>query len=450
MQSFTPQFFITLKYYNKELFYKDLAAGILVGIISVPLSIALAVSSGVSPNFGINTAIIAGFLISFLGGSNVQISGPATAFVPVIFSISNKYGTDGLIIATIMAGILLIFMGLCKLGTMIKLVPYTLITGFTTGIAVSVLLKQHKELLGLTLTKTPTNNIEVIIEYIHSIGSINIATCCIGILSIIIISSNFPKQITKYVPSSLIAIIIGSCIVHFLNLTSVTTVGSIYQDLNIKFFHFAMPSLLDIEIIKNLTEPALSIAIFAGIEALLSATMADGMIGTSHKPNVELIAQGSANILSAFLGGMPATAAIARTATTIKNGGRTPIAGIIHAITILIIMLLFMTLAKKIPLACLSAILIVVAYNMGKWSVFRKIYRAPKNDTSLFLTAFITTVTLGTTNAIKIGLLFTGFLFIRNITIKISDLIHTYKNGILKEISTSHNENVNIGQKAWN
>jgi SulP family sulfate permease len=413
-QRLTPKLFTTLKNYNADQFYKDCIAGILVGIIAFPLAIALAVSSGVNPEMGINTAIVAGFIVSFMGGSRVQIGGPTAAFVPIVFNIVNNYGIEGLIIATVMAGILLIIMGFCKLGIVIKYIPYPVITGFTSGIAVSILIKQIKELLGLTLTKTPAETIELITTYIQNLHNIDVPTFTIGITSLLIIFTlvKYAAKFNKYIPPSLIAIIITSFIVYYFDLDSIATVGSVYQDLNTDIFHFSLPTI-NITMIKNLIEPAFSIAVLAGIESLLSAVIADGMIGSRHRSNAELVAQGVANVCSACCGGIPATGAIARTATNIKNGGRTPIAGIVHAITVLIIMLLCIPLAKMIPLTCLAAILITIAYNMGEWQVFRDIYNAPKSDASVFLATFILTVIFDLTIAIKVGLILAAFLFIR-------------------------------------
>lgn len=414
-QSLTPKLFTVLKNYSFAQFYKDCTAGILVGIIAFPLAIALAVSSGVNPEMGINTAIVAGFLISFLGGSRVQIGGPTAAFVPIVFNIVSQHGIDGLIVATIMAGILLVIMGICKLGIVIKYIPYPVVTGFTSGIAVSILIKQCKDFFGMALDITPSDTIELISAYIHNATNINLATLFFGVLSLIIIIGlvKYAAKIIKYFPPSLAAILIVSAIVHYFNLNSIPTVGSVYQDLNANIFHFNIPCHLNLYLMKELLEPAFSIAILAGIESLLSAVIADGMIGGRHRSNAELVAQGVANIFSAFLVGMPATGAIARTATNVKNGGRTPVAGIIHSLAVLIIMLLCMPLAKLIPLSCLAAILIVVAYNMGEWQVFRDILHAPKSDAFVFLATFILTVIFDLTVAIKVGLILAAFLFIR-------------------------------------
>ena len=348
-QRLTPKLFTVLKDYTKEQFYQDCTAGILVGIIAFPLAIALAVSSGVSPEMGINTAIIAGFIISFLGGSRVQIGGPTAAFVPIVYNVVNQYGIDGLIIATMMAGAMLIIMGFCKFGVVLKYIPYPVVTGFTSGIAISILIKQLKEFAGITFDKIPDASIDLIVAYIQSANNIHIFTFLIGILSlaIIIILMKWPSRITKYIPPSLIAIIVSSFIVWFFEITSVATVGSVYKDLSFNLFHLTIPSNINMVMIKQLIEPAFSIAILSGIESLLSAVVADGMIGGRHRSNAELIAQGVANIFSACFGGIPATGAIARTATNVKNGGKTPIAGIVHSFTVLMIMLLCMPLILK-------------------------------------------------------------------------------------------------------
>lgn len=451
-QRLTPKLFTVLKDYNSEQFYKDCSAGILVGIIAFPLAIALAVSSGVSPEMGINTAITAGFIISFIGGSRVQVGGPTAAFVPIVFNIVNQHGIEGLIIATMMAGILLVIMGFCKLGVVIKYIPYPVVTGFTSGIAVSILIKQFKELLGLTFDKTPGETIELVTAYIQNLHAINIPTISIGIMSllIIVILVKYATKINKYIPPSLIAIIITSYIVYAFDLTSVATVGSVYKDLDADIFHFNLPSQIDITLIKELMEPAFSIAILAGIESLLSAVIADGMIGGRHRSNAELIAQGVANICSACFGGIPATGAIARTATNVKNGGRTPIAGIVHAITVLIIMLLCMPLAKMIPLTCLAAILIIVAYNMGEWQIFRDIYNAPKSDASVFLATFVLTIIFDLTIAIKVGLILAAFLFIKRMAdvTEINQLVNFEEGDELSDTSTRLNIYKQLGDQA--
>lgn len=413
--SLTPKLFTTLNDYNASQLYKDCTAGILVGIIAFPLAIALAVSSGVSPEMGISTAIIAGFIISFLGGSRVQIGGPTAAFVPIVFNIVNQHGIEGLVIASIMAGILLIIMGICKLGVAIKYIPYPVVTGFTSGIAVAIFFQQIKEFFGLTFANASTDTMDLLLIYLRNLSNINIPTFTIGLLAlgIIIILTKHTNKITKYIPASLIAIIVTAIIVAHFQLTSVATIGSIYPELKANIFHYNIPTNFNFKIIQELLEPAFTIAILAGIESLLSAVIADGMIGGHHRSNAELIAQGAANICSAAFGGMPATGAIARTATNVRNGGRTPIAGIIHAIVVLIITLICMPLAKKIPIACLAAILMIIAYNMGEWQTFRNIFHAPKSDALVFLTTFILTVIFDLTIAIKVGLILAAFLFIK-------------------------------------
>ena len=451
-QRLTPKLFTVLKDYNTEQLIKDCTAGILVGIIAFPLAIALAVSSGVSPEMGINTAIVAGFIISFLGGSRVQVGGPTAAFVPIVFNIVNQHGIDGLMIATIMAGFILIIMGVCKFGVVIKYIPYPVVTGFTSGIAVSILIKQLKELLGLTFAKTPGETIELITTYIQNLHNINLPTFSMGILSLltIIVLVKYATKITKYIPPSLIAIIVTSYIVYYFDFTSIATVGSVYQDLNADTFHFHLPTAINMALIKELMESAFSIAVLAGIESLLSAVIADGMIGGRHRSNAELIAQGVANVCSACFCGIPATGAIARTATNVKNGGRTPIAGIVHAITVLIIMLLCMPLAKMIPLTCLAAILIIVAYNMGEWQVFRDIYNAPKSDALVFLATFALTVIFDLTIAIKVGLILAAFLFIRKMAdvTEINQLVDFDEGDELSDTSMRLNIYKQLGNQA--
>ena len=451
-QSLTPKLFTVLQSYSREQFFKDLTAGILVGIIAFSLAIALAVSSGVNPEVGINTAIVAGFLISFLGGSRVQIGGPTAAFIPIVFNTVIQYGIEGLIISTIMAGLLLIVMGCLKLGVVIKFIPYPVVTGFTTGIAVSILVKQIKELLGLSFQIESPNFIELINVYVQHIDTLHIPTFSIGLLAlfIMIFFAKYPCRFTKYLPPSLIAIIITSYIVYYFDITTIATVGSVYKNININLFNFNMPSNFNIAMLKQLMEPAFSIAILAGIESLLSAVIADGMIGGHHRANAELVAQGTANIFSGLMGGMPATGAIARTATNVANGGRTPIAGIIHAITVLLIMLAFMPLVRMIPLATLAAVLMNVAYNMGEWQLFRDLGNAPKSDALVYLTTLGLTVIIDLTIAIKVGLILAAFLFIKRMAdvTEINQLIDFDEGDVLSENPMRENISKQFGEQA--
>ncbi len=410
MQVFRPKFFTMIKSYNTDQFIKDLTAGIIVAIIALPLSIALAIASGVSPERGLYTAIIAGFLISFLGGSRVQIGGPTGAFMIIVYGIVTKYGMDGLIISTIMAGILLILMGVLQLGNLIRFIPYPITTGFTGGIALVIFTAQIKDFLGISAENLPAEFIDKWIFYFKNVGSANLNSLILGIICILIIAL-WPK-LNKKIPGSLIALIVATAAAYFLKL-DVETIGSKYGELSSSL---PMPSLPNINLstVKMLIQPAVTIALLGGIESLLSAVVADGMIGGKHRSNTELIAQGIANIASGVFGGIPATGAIARTAANIKNGGRTPVAGIVHSLVLLLIMLLFMPLAKLIPLCSLSAILMVVAYNMSEWRAFRDMIReAPKSDAFVLLVTFILTVVLDLVIAIEIGMFIASLLFMK-------------------------------------
>jgi len=395
--------------YSKEQLIKDLTAGIIVGIIAIPLSIALAIASGVSPEKGLYTAIIAGFILSLLGGSRVQIGGPTGAFVVIIYEIIEKKGYSALVVATILAGILLIFMGLMKLGNVIKFIPYPLTTGFTSGIAVIIFFQQLKDFLGLKTHKLPAEFIPRLSAYIESIHTVSINSIIIGIIALLIIIG-WP-YINRRIPGALIAIIITTALVHLLNI-DVVTIGDQYGNLKA-----TLPSLnlsgLNLTEALDLLPEAITIAVLAGIESLLSAVVADGMIGDSHRSNMELVAQGTANIFSVLFGGIPATGAIARTAANIRNGGRTPIAGIVHSISVLAIMMLFMPLAKLIPLSTLAAILMVVAYNMGEWHAFKSLSKAPKTDTAIFLATFVLTIFTDLVVAIEFGIIMAAFLFMK-------------------------------------
>ena len=406
---FVPKLFTCLKNYSKDQFLKDFIAGIIVAIIALPLSIALAIASGVSPEKGLYTAIVGGFIISFLGGSRVQIGGPTGAFVIIIFGIIEKYGIDGLIISTILAGFFLIIMGLLKFGGMLKFIPYPITTGFTSGIAITIFSTQIKDFFGLTMKTIPSEFIPKWVAYFNTLHTINLQSVIIGILSLLIIML-WPK-INKKIPGTLIAIVITTAITLLLNL-NIETIGSRFGNISNSLPGIVFPHA-SFSMIKELTLPALTIAILAGIESLLSAVVADGMIGGSHRSNMELIAQGVANICSGLVGGIPVTGAIARTAANVKNGGRTPIAGIVHAISLLIILLLFMPYVKLIPMASLAAILIVVSYNMGEWEAFHRLLKAPKSDAVIFLVTFSLTIFFDLVTAIIIGLLLASLLFMK-------------------------------------
>lgn len=410
MEKLKPKLFSVMKNYSKEQFIKDVIAGIIVAIIALPLSIALAIASGVNPERGLYTAIIAGFFISFLGGSRVQIGGPTAAFVVIIYGIIGQYGIDGLIIATIMAGIMMILLGLFRMGSLIKYIPYTITTGFTAGIAVGIFTGQIKDFMGIRMGSLPSEFSEKVISYAENISKFNITALCVGVLAILIII--FWPKVTNKIPGSLIAIIVTTLVVKFGGL-EVNTIGSVYGTLSSEFPKFALPHT-NFHMISKLISPAFTIAILASIESLLSCVVSDGMIGSRHRSNMELIAQGVGNICSGLFGGIPATGAIARTAANVKNGGRTPIAGIVHTFTLLLILLVFMPLAALIPMPALAAILIVVAYNMSGWrECITLIKKSPKSDIIVFFTTFILTVVFDLVVAIEIGIVLAALLFMK-------------------------------------
>ena len=410
MNELRPKLFDVMKGYTKEQLIKDILSGIIVAIIALPLSIALAIASGVGPVQGLYTAIVAGFFISFFGGSRVQIGGPTAAFVVIIYGIVTTYGTDGLIVATIMAGIILCIMGLCHFGSLIKYIPYTITTGFTCGIAVTLFVGQIKDFLGLDMGAVPSEFIEKLGAYAANITTINPVTVAIGAVALVILIL-WPK-VTDKLPGSLIAIIVTTAIVYFAKLP-VNTIGSVYGELSSEFPSFHMPAF-SYKLVQELISPAFTIAILAGIESLLSAVVSDGMIGDTHKSNAELIGQGLGNIFSGLFGGIPATGAIARTAANVKNGGRTPIAGIVHSITLLIILLVLMPLAALIPMTTLAAVLIMVAWNMCDWSAFLKLVKtAPKSDSIVLIGTFLLTVIFDLVVAIEVGVVLAALLFMK-------------------------------------
>ena len=409
---FKPKFFSLVKTFTKEQIIKDITAGVVVAIIALPLSIALAIASGTTPEKGLHTAIIAGFLISFLGGSRVQIGGPTGAFVIIVFNIIQKYGYDGLLVATIMAGFFLIIFGLLKLGTFIRLIPYPITTGFTSGIAVVIFTTQIKDFLGLSIDKMPSGFISMWKIFLLNIHSINYWAFGIALASLTLILL-WPK-ITDKIPGSLVAVILSSIFVYFFNIP-VETIGSKFGEISSSLPSLSIPQI-SIEQIEHLIMPAMTIALLAGIESLLSAVVADGMIGGAHRPNTELIAQGVANIASASLGGLPATGAIARTAANVNNGGRTPLAGMTHAVVLLVMLVLLMPLAKYIPMAALAAILVFVAYNMSEWHSFKMLLKAPKSDITVLLVTFFLTVLIDLVVAIEIGMIFAALLFMKRMS----------------------------------
>jgi sulfate permease, SulP family len=404
-----PKLFTTLKGYNKQQFIADATAGIIVGIVALPLAIAFGIASGVTPEKGIITAIIAGFVISFFGGSRVQIGGPTGAFIIIVYGIVQQYGTTGLAIATIMAGVILVIMGLVKFGSLIKFIPYPVVVGFTSGIALLIFSTQIKDFFGLQISDVPSEFHEKWIIYIENLSTINFSVLGIAVLALLIMI--FWPRVTHRIPGSLIAIIVTTLLVIIFKLP-VDTIGSRFGEISSEL---PSPGFYDIDlnVIRNLIGPATVIAILAAIESLLSAVVADGMIGGKHRSNMELVAQGLANIITPLFGGIPATGAIARTATNIKNGGRTPIAGIIHSLTLLLIMLFFGSYAKLIPMATLAAILIIVAYNMSEWHSFKSLLKSPKSDVAVLLTTFFLTVIFDLTIAIEIGMVLSVLLFMK-------------------------------------
>lgn len=409
MDKIKPKLFSVMKTYSKDQFIKDIVAGIIVAIIALPLSIALALASGVTPERGLYTAIVAGFVISFLGGSRVQISGPTAAFATIVAGIVAKNGMEGLAVATIMAGILLILMGLLKFGRLLKFIPYTITTGFTLGIAVTILIGQIKDFLGLTLETKPVETIEKLEACIEGISTVNLQALMIGAVSLAILIL-WPK-INRRIPASLIAVIVASAVVKLFDL-DVNTIGKLY-DISSKVPTLQLPAM-NLHTIRNLMPDAVTIAILAGVESLLSCVVADGMIGSKHRSNMELVAQGAGNIFSSLFGGIPATGAIARTAANVKNGGRTPIAGMVHAVTLFLILVVFMPYASLIPMPTIAAILFMVAYNMSEWREFvALIKKSPKSDILVLVSTFLLTVVFDLVVAIEVGILMAAVLFMK-------------------------------------
>jgi SulP family sulfate permease len=404
-----PKLFTTLRGYSKKQFTSDLTAGIIVGIVALPLAIAFGIASGVTPDKGLITAIIAGFIISFLGGSKVQIGGPTGAFIVIVYGIVQQYGVNGLILATLMAGVILVIMGIARLGSIIKFIPHPVVVGFTSAIALIIFSSQVKDLLGLNIETVPAEFFEKWIVFSQNLFSINYWSFFIGAVSLIIIIF-FPK-ITHRIPGSIVAIIVATLLVSIFQLP-VETIGSRFGEIPSSIPFPIFPDF-DFEVIRNLISPATTIAILAAIESLLSAVVADGMIGGRHRSNMELIAQGAANIVTPLFGGIPAAGAIARTATNIKNGGRTPVAGIVHALVLLLIMLFFGSWANLIPMPALAAVLVIVAYNMSEWRSFVEIFKYPKSDIAVLLTTFGLTIIFDLTIAIQIGMILAVLLFMR-------------------------------------
>ncbi len=414
---FIPKLFTTLKNYSGKQFGADLTAGIVVGIVALPLAIAFAIASGVSPEKGLFTAIIAGFIISALGGSRVQIGGPTGAFIVIVYGIVQKYGVDGLTIATILAGAMLILMGLLRFGSVIKFIPYPLIVGFTSGIALIIFSSQIKDFMGLQMDKVPADFIDKWVAYFEHLNFISIPAIIISGVTILI--TVYFSKITHRIPGSLIAILLSTIIVSYFKLP-VETIGSRFGSIPSTLPAPHLPAF-DWKTIQYLIRPAFTIAMLGAIESLLSAVVADGMIGGNHKSNMELVAQGIANLIAPIFGGIPATGAIARTATNVKNGGRTPIAGIVHALTLFLIMLFVGRWVTLIPIPCLAGILIVVSYNMSEWRSFLSIIKSSRNDTIVLLATFFLTVLVDLTTAIEIGMVLAAFLFMRRM-IQISNV----------------------------
>ncbi len=428
---FRPKFFSILKTgFTKKQLTSDLFAGVVVGIVALPLAIAFAVASGVSPEKGLITAIIAGFLIALLGGSRVQIGGPTGAFIIILYGIIEKYGIDGLIISSVMAGIMLVAFGLLKLGSLLKYFPHSLVVGFTSGIAVVIFSTQVRDALGLDIAKVPSDFIDKWkMFYIH-IDKINYYALAVSLVTIGIILL-FSKLKTK-VPGSFIAIIGMTAIVQLFDLP-VTTIESFFGDIPAKF-NFVIPNF-QLNNLSMYLQPALTIALLGAIESLLSAVVADGMIGGNHRSNTELIAQGIANIVTPFFGGIPATGAIARTATNVKNGGRTPVAGIIHSITLLLIMLFFGQWAKLIPMSVLAGVLIIVAYNMSEWRSFVSILHSSSFDVIILFSTFLLTIFVDLTVAIQIGIVLSALLFMRRMSKLGTDLSDEIDTDLISDYS---------------
>ncbi|MBR3754368.1 MAG: STAS domain-containing protein, partial [Clostridia bacterium] len=418
MNTLKPKLFSCMKNYSKQQLVKDLTAGVIVAIIALPLSIALALASGVDPEQGLYTAIVAGFVISFLGGSRVQIAGPTAAFATIVAGVVAKNGFSGLVLATVIAGILLIIMGLFKLGSLIKFIPYTITTGFTTGIAITLVIGQLKDFLGLTFTHSPIETIEKVEEVIKCIGTFNYEAFIIGAVSlaVLIITPKFIKKI----PPSLFAIVISAALVKIFDV-NVNTIGDLYT-ISSALPKFALPEF-SLETVSAILPDAFTIAVLAAVESLLSCVVADGMTGSRHNSNMELVAQGAGNIASALFGGIPATGAIARTAANIKNGGRTPIAGMVHAVVLLAVLVVLMPYASLIPMPTIAAILFIVAYNMSEWREFVSIVKhAPKSDTLVLLVTFVLTVVFDLVVAIIVGIILATVMFMK----RMSDVTDAY------------------------
>ncbi len=428
---FSPKLFGLIKSGEvKKNLPKDILAGIVVGIVALPLAIAFGVASGVSPEKGVMTAIIAGFIISFLGGSRVQIGGPTGAFIVIVYGIIHNYGIDGMIIATIMAGLIMVAFGMLRLGTLLKYIPHPLIVGFTSGIALVIFSTQIANALGLNLTDIPSGFVGKWGCYFDHLGATNFYALALTVVTVLI--TLYMPRITNKVPGSFVAILLITPIVAvFLpESAGITTIGTLYGEIKCNFSP-TIPSI-DFANLSNYIQPALTIAILGSIESLLSAVVADGMISSNHRSNTELIAQGVANVVTPLFGGIPATGAIARTATNVKNGGRTPVAGMTHAVTLLLIMLFFGKWASLIPMPCLAGILIVVSYNMSEWRIFRSILKGSVFDVAILLVTFFLTVLVDLTVAIEIGVVLAALLFMKRMADNAPNLIKTVDEDVLE------------------
>lgn len=410
---FKPQLWSDLRHYDRKTLAADAMAGLIVGIVALPLAIAFGIASGVSPETGIVTAIVAGFLVSAFGGSSVQIGGPTGAFIVIVYGIVQQYGMGGLTVATLMAGAFLVLLGVFRLGTIIKYIPYPIVVGFTSGIAVTIFTTQVKDLLGLTTGPVPADFVAKWATYVQALPTVDPWSTAVGVLSVVAIA--LTPRLSRKVPGSLVAIVVMTVAAYLLRtyagVGSIETIGDRFS-IRAELPSAAVP-VLTWESVKQLVQPALTIAVLGAIESLLSATVADGVTGRRHDSNQELIGQGIANLCSPLFGGIPATGAIARTMTNINNGGRTPVAGIVHAAVLLLIFLVFMPLAQYIPMACLAGVLVVVSYNMSGWRTFRELLANPKSDVAVLLITFLLTVLFDLTIAIEVGLVIACLLFMR-------------------------------------
>ena len=443
---FQPKLLVVLRHYSREKFIADLMAGIIVGIVALPLAIAFGIASGVTPEKGLITAIVGGFIVSALGGSSVQIGGPTGAFIVIVFGIIQGYGLEGLAIATALAGAMLIMMGLFRLGGIIKFIPYPIVVGFTSGIALTIFTTQVKDLLGLTIDKLPADCLSQWAVYFRHLDTINPLSLFIGVASILIIAV-MPK-ISRKIPGSLVAIIFMTVVAYLMKevwgITGIETIGDRFDISN--EIPDPQPLHLDMATINQLLSPAFTIAILCAIESLLSATVADGAVGEHHNSNTELIGQGVANIVVPFFGGIPVTGAIARTMTNINNGGRTPVAGIIHAVVLLAIFLLLMPLIELVPMACLAGVLVIVAYNMSGWRTVRSLLKNPKSDVAILATTFILTVVFNLTIAIEIGLLLAVLLFLRRVSENVQISVLKDELDVAQGTEMTQHETLNIAK----